>query len=154
MSDTALTAPVRSPFAGLVRGTTGPVIVVVATIIAVWYLAAVLLNTPFQRDIYKRGGVEDVSIVQLVTDTLAQDRPVLPSPHQVAVEIWETTAEKSITSKRSLVYHSSITLSSTLLGFLMGTVLGILLVLLVPLQLQLCIRKRRVYFHIGMLFHR
>jgi NitT/TauT family transport system permease protein len=127
MTSATLSPPVRSPFAGLMSGTAGPVLVVVAVLLAVWYLAAVLLNTPFQRDIYKRGGVEDVSIVQLVTDTLAQDRPVLPSPHQVAVEIWETTAEKKITSKRSLVYHSSITLSSTLLGFLMGTVLGILL---------------------------
>jgi NitT/TauT family transport system permease protein len=45
----------------------------------------------------------------------------------VAVEIWNTTVEKNVTSKRSLIYHSSITLSSTLLGFLFGTTLGIVL---------------------------
>ena len=37
------------------------------------------------------------------------------------------TVEKKITSKRSLIFHSWITLSSTLVGFLIGTSLGILL---------------------------
>ena len=120
-----------SPFSRLMSGTAGPVIVVVAVIFAVWYLAAVLLNTPFQRDTYERAGQENVPLAQLITDTLAQERPVMPAPHQVAVEIWNTTAEKKITSKRSLVYHSGNTLSSTLLGFLIGTSLGIGLAVLI-----------------------
>jgi NitT/TauT family transport system permease protein len=62
---------------------------------------------------------------------MAQERPVLPAPHQVANEIWQTTALKKITSKRSLVYHGWVTLSSTLLGFVMGTGLGILLAVLI-----------------------
>ena len=66
-------------------------------------------------------------MVDLVTDTMAQERPVLPAPHQVVQEIYKTTVEKKITSKRSLIYHSGITLSSALLGFVMGTFLGILL---------------------------
>ena len=105
----------------------GPVVVVLAGIIAIWYVAAVLLNAPFQRDIYKRGKITDVSTSRLIADTLSQRRPVLPSPHQVAQEIYKTTVLKKISSKRSLVYHAGITLSSTLLGFVMGTVLGILL---------------------------
>ncbi|MCK7611459.1 ABC transporter permease [Roseibium sediminicola] len=108
-------------------GTVGPVTVVVLAIIAIWYIAAVALNTPFQKDIYERAGQSDVAVSQMVTDTLFQERPVLPAPHQVIVEIWETTVEKKITSKRSLVYHTGITLSSTLMGFLIGTTLGILL---------------------------
>jgi NitT/TauT family transport system permease protein len=52
---------------------------------------------------------------------------VLPSPHQVVAEIWKTTVDVRPTSKRSLVYHGWVTLSSTLLGFAIGTVLGILL---------------------------
>lgn len=129
MTDTALAAPSRglNPFAGLMAGTAGPVTVVVLAIFAIWYVAAVALNTPFQMDMYERGDQTDVPFTQLVSDTLAQDRPVLPAPHQVAVEIWNTTVEKKITSKRSLIYHSGITLSSTLLGFLIGTGLGILL---------------------------
>ncbi|MCR9283047.1 ABC transporter permease subunit [Roseibium aggregatum] len=108
-------------------GTVGPVTVVVLAIIALWYVAAVALNTPFQKDMYERAGQSDVGFSQLVTDTLYQERPVLPAPHQVIVEIWDTTVNKKITSKRSLVYHTGITLSSTLLGFLIGTTLGILL---------------------------
>ncbi|WP_297839228.1 ABC transporter permease [uncultured Roseibium sp.] len=108
-------------------GTVGPVTVVVLAIIALWYVAAVALNTPFQKDMYERVGQSDVGFSQLVTDTLYQERPVLPAPHQVIVEIWDTTVNKKITSKRSLVYHTGITLSSTLLGFLIGTTLGILL---------------------------
>jgi NitT/TauT family transport system permease protein len=116
-----------NPFAGLMSGTVGPVTVVVLVIIALWYVAAVALNTPFQQDMYERAGQNDVGFSQLVTDTLYQERPVLPAPHQVIVEIWDTTVNKKITSKRSLVYHTGITLSSTLLGFLIGTTLGILL---------------------------
>lgn len=116
-----------NPFAGLMSGTVGPVTVVVLAIIALWYVAAVALNTPFQQDMYERAGQSDVGFSQLVTDTLYQERPVLPAPHQVIVEIWDTTVNKKITSKRSLVYHTGITLSSTLLGFLIGTTLGILL---------------------------
>ncbi|WP_077292828.1 ABC transporter permease [Roseibium aggregatum] len=116
-----------NPFAGLMSGTVGPVTVVVLAIIALWYVAAVALNTPFQQDMYERAGQNDVGFSQLVTDTLYQERPVLPAPHQVIVEIWDTTVNKKITSKRSLVYHTGITLSSTLLGFLIGTTLGILL---------------------------
>ncbi|WP_299814862.1 ABC transporter permease [uncultured Roseibium sp.] len=108
-------------------GTTGPVIVVVLAIIGAWYIGAVALNTPFQLDTYERADRTNVPFSELVSDTLAQERPVLPAPHQIAVEIWETTVEKKITSKRSLIYHSGITLSSALLGFLIGTTLGILL---------------------------
>ncbi|MBO9426684.1 ABC transporter permease [Labrenzia sp. R4_1] len=108
-------------------GTLGPVLVVVLAIFAIWYVAAVALNTPFQQDMYGRANQTDVPMSQLVRDTLAQERPVLPAPHQVIAEIWNTTVEKKITSKRSLIYHSGITLSSTLLGFLIGTLLGILL---------------------------
>lgn len=120
-----------SPFAGLMSGTTGPVLVVVLAIIAIWYVATVALNAPFQRDIYSRAGQADVPFTQLLADTLAQERPVLPSPHQVAGEIWDTTVNKKITSNRSLIHHTGITLTSTLTGFVMGTLLGIGLAVLV-----------------------
>ncbi|QFT32083.1 MULTISPECIES: ABC transporter permease [Stappiaceae] len=128
MTDTSLPGNrSTNPFSGLMSGTVGPVIVVVSAILAIWYIAAVALNTPFQQEIYERASQTDVPVSQLITDTLAQERPVLPAPHQVVIEIWKTTVEKKITSKRSLIYHSGITLSSTLMGFLIGTTLGILL---------------------------
>ncbi len=116
----------QSLWSRLMSGKVGPVLVIVLAILAIWYFSAVVLNTPFQKDIYKRGNVE-WSTEQLISDTLSQKRPVLPAPHQVMVELYKTTVLKNITSKRSLVYHSWITLSTTLLGFVIGTVLGILL---------------------------
>jgi NitT/TauT family transport system permease protein len=99
---------------------------VVLAIIAIWYAAAVFLNTPFERDQAQRAGTT-ISFSEILPRTMAQERPVLPAPHQVFAELWDTTVGKKITSKRSFVYHSWITLSSTLLGFLMGTVLGVAL---------------------------
>ncbi|WP_420405186.1 ABC transporter permease [Nisaea sp.] len=105
---------------------TAAVLTVVLVLLCVWYVGAVALNTPFQRDQDARAKVER-STGEFVVQTLNQKRPVLPAPHQVAAEIWKTTVEKKITSKRSLVYHAGITLSSTMLGFLIGTCLGIVL---------------------------
>ena len=103
-----------------------PVTVICLAIVAVWYVAAVGLNARWERDQAARAGVE-IGWADIVPATMFQERPVLPAPHQVAVEIWKTTANKRITSKRSLVYHGWITLSATLLGFVMGVALGILL---------------------------
>ncbi|MBD9648235.1 ABC transporter permease [Ensifer sp. ENS09] len=103
-----------------------PVGTVVLLLIAIWYVAVVFLNAPFERDTAARAGTE-ISFSDIVRNTMAQERPVLPAPHQVVAEIWDTTFNKAITSKRSLVYHAWITLSATLLGFGIGAALGILL---------------------------
>ncbi|MTI16110.1 ABC transporter permease [Rhodobacteraceae bacterium RKSG542] len=108
-----------------------PVLAVVICLLAIWYTAAVVLNTPFQQDKYARANLENVAFTQLVSDTLSQERPVLPAPHQVVEEIYKTTVLKKVTSKRSLVYHAGITLSSTMLGFIIGAVLGIVIAVLV-----------------------
>ncbi|MEM7523801.1 MAG: ABC transporter permease, partial [Pseudomonadota bacterium] len=103
-----------------------PVLTVVAAIVALWYAAAVFMNAQWERDQADRAGTT-ITFAEIVPKTMMQDRPMLPAPHQVAVEIWKTTAEKKITSKRSLIFHGWITLSATLLGFAFGTLLGILL---------------------------
>ena len=101
-----------------------PVLTVVAAILALWYAAAVWMNATWTYDQAARAEVE-LSLGEVVKDTLNQERPKLPAPHQVAAELWKTTAEKKITSKRSLIYHGWITLSATLLGFAIGTGAGI-----------------------------
>ncbi|RVI94231.1 ABC transporter permease [Sinorhizobium meliloti] len=103
-----------------------PVSTVVLLLIAGWYVASVFLNAPFERDTAARAGTE-IGFSEILRNTMAQERPMLPAPHQLIAEIWDTTANKAITSKRSLVYHAWITLSATLLGFGIGTVLGVLL---------------------------
>lgn len=103
-----------------------PVLAVVGFLLAFWYAAAVWLNAPWAYDKTTRSG-DVLTTRTLIADTWSQEKPKLPAPHQVATEIWETTVEKKITSKRSLIYHSWVTLSATLLGFALGTGLGILL---------------------------
>jgi len=107
-------------------GSAFPVAVVVLGILAVWYVAAVALNSAWALDQAGRDGVT-LSARELVADTWSQERPRLPAPHQVAVELWNTTVAMPVTSKRSLIYHAWITLSATLAGFVLGTGLGILL---------------------------
>lgn len=103
-----------------------PVLTVVGFLLVFWYAAAIWLNAPWTYDKATRSGAE-IGFSELVADTWSQKKPKLPAPHQVGAEIWKTTAEKKVTSKRSLIYHSWVTLSATLLGFALGTVLGVLL---------------------------
>ncbi len=107
-----------------------PILTVVATIFALWYVAAVALNAPWAYDKAKRAQIT-LSFSELVADTWSQEKPKLPAPHQVGAEIWKTTGAMVVNgrafSKRSLIYHSWVTFSSTALGFLLGTALGIAL---------------------------
>ena len=96
-----------------------PVLTVVTALVVIWYGAAVALNSAWAYNKAGRANIE-LTFSDLVKDTLTQEKPRLPAPHQVGIEIWKTTVEKKITSKRSLVYHGWITLSSTLLGFAIG----------------------------------
>ncbi len=109
-----------------IRNSVIPVGTVLLAIIGLWYVFAVILNAPFERDQAARANTT-ISTRHLIANTMAQERPVLPAPHQVAAEIRKTVFDISPTSKRSLVYHGWVTLSSTLLGFGLGTLLGILL---------------------------
>ncbi len=104
-----------------------PVSAILIGIIVVWYVGTVLLNSPWQHDIYNRAGRDNVPTAEFIKATLEQDRPVLPAPHQVAIEVYNTTVKKKITSKRSLIFHSGVTLSSALLGFALGCLFGILI---------------------------
>jgi NitT/TauT family transport system permease protein len=123
-------APVRSPRASvwqrLRHGRTLPLLFVVGVIIVVWYGAAIRLNAPQLIDGYERRE-ESWTFGQLAGDAWNMERPVLPAPHQIIADLDQTIFAQEITSRRSLVYHSWITLSSTLLGFVMGTAVGILL---------------------------
>ena len=107
-----------------------PILTVVFGLFVIWYAGAVYLNSNWAYDKAKRADVE-LSFGAMVADTMAQEKPRLPPPHQVIAEIWKTTGAMvqrgRAFSKRSLIYHGWITLSSTMLGFVFGTGLGILL---------------------------
>lgn len=102
------------------------VLTVVAVILGLWYLAALRMNATWVQDQAARAG-QVVSWAEVLPQTLNQERPVLPAPHQVMKGLWDGVAGQKVSSKRSLVYHGWITLSATLLGFAFGSAAGILL---------------------------
>jgi NitT/TauT family transport system permease protein len=105
--------------------------VVVLAIIAIWYWFTIQLNMPWQQSVYARAGEDGVPLGQLLSDLFSQQRPVLPAPHQVAVEFWNSVVNANPGTPRSLIFHAWITLSATGLGFIFGTVLGIVLAVLI-----------------------
>ncbi len=98
-----------------------PVAVVLAALLIVWYAAALPMNSGLPS--FPAGG----TLTERFVAAWALDRPVLPAPHQVVAALWAATVETPVSSPRSLVFHSAITLSSTLLGFAFGAVLGMAL---------------------------
>jgi NitT/TauT family transport system permease protein len=103
-----------------------PVSTIVLAIIVLWYIFAVVLNAPFQRDLDRRANVTSETM-EFIGKTLSQPKPVMPAPHQVAANVFENTFLRSVTSNRSLVYNAWVTLSSTAVGFLFGSILGIVI---------------------------
>jgi NitT/TauT family transport system permease protein len=108
------------------KGRVLPIVTVLAIVVVLWYALAVFLN--YNRVSEQLAGVNpDYSVGDLLKGTWSMERPVLPSPDQIAVDLWKSTAQLKVTSKRSLVYHTYITASATLVGFAFGALLGILL---------------------------
>jgi NitT/TauT family transport system permease protein len=102
-----------------------PVLAVLAAILVFWYAMAIWMNAPWQTTLNTRAGLENVPFVEFAQQTWAQEKPLLPAPHQIVAEIWNATVGLEFTSRRSLAWHGWITLSATLLGFAFGTLLGI-----------------------------
>ncbi|MEO0485964.1 MAG: ABC transporter permease subunit [Pseudomonadota bacterium] len=124
-----------------------PVLAVLLVIVGVWWASVAPMNIRVALDMAERGGAvvepegalarRDVGVWRLMFDNsehvvagYSLDRPRLPTPTQVAGELWKTTGAMvergRAWSKRSLIYHGWITLQSTLWGFALGTTLGIL----------------------------
>ncbi|WP_071674636.1 ABC transporter permease [Nioella nitratireducens] len=146
-----------------------PILTVVAVILGLWYLAVGPMNFRLALDAATRGGEavtpatpdeqSETGLIRLMLDNpdvlpaaYAFERPRLPQPQDVVVEIYDNTvglargcewqgwgAESDnwtglsdgclrvIENRRSLIYHAWKTLAPTLVGFAIGTGLGILL---------------------------
>lgn len=103
-----------------------PVLSVLAGIVALWYVAAVWMNATWVFDQAQRAGTT-VTWAEVIPQTMTQDRPLLPPPHQVGAELWKGLFGQAITSKRSLVYHAYVTFKGTMMGFGLGILTGVLL---------------------------
>lgn len=119
--------PVRpGAWARLKGGRALPLATVLGVLLVVWYLGSFWLNAPAAVERLNRVG-PDWTTPQFFEAVWKLDRPLLPTPDQVAADLWTNTVGRPVTSNRSLVYHAWVTMSSTLLGFVLGTLLGILL---------------------------
>jgi NitT/TauT family transport system permease protein len=107
-----------------------PVIVTVLVLIAIWYVAAVLMNVALVRDAFEREETR-YTIGDLIATSLKSERPRLPAPHQILATFTDDVFGYPVTSARSLVYHSWVTLSATIVGFLLGAVAGVILATLI-----------------------
>ena len=103
-----------------------PMAVILALVLLLWYLGAWYLNAPgaIERVLAPKG---DWGWQDLLLATMEMQRPVLPSPHQVAIDLWSSLTGWPLDSPRNLLYHVAVTAQSTLVGFVMGTLLGLLL---------------------------
>jgi NitT/TauT family transport system permease protein len=104
----------------------GPVAAVLGFVLLLWYGGAVALNANgvIERVLNDKPGW---TTSDLVAETLSMERPVLPAPHQVAIDLYSSIVDWPLDSPRNLLYHTAVTAQSTLVGFVLGTLLGVLL---------------------------
>ena len=107
-----------------------PVAVIVLALIAIWYVAAFVMNASLIRGAFERAGTA-YSLSDLIAGTMSSERPLLPAPHQIVGQFVDLVFGYPPTSNRSLVFHGWVTLSATLAGFAIGVVFGIVLAVLI-----------------------
>jgi NitT/TauT family transport system permease protein len=126
-----------------------PVMTVLAGLVVLWYAAAIWMNATWVYDQAERAGTT-ISFAEMVPQTMSQERPLLPPPHQVGAELWSGfrlgsavevfekseapsiggrlgDALKHALSNKGLIYHSFVTLKGTMFGFGLGILLGVVL---------------------------
>lgn len=103
-----------------------PVGMVLLVALVLWYLLALALNAPgvIDRVLAPRGAWNYHDVMQAA---LNASRPLLPAPHQIAIDIWNSITQWPLTSPRNLLLHTWVTASAALTGFAMGVVLGVVL---------------------------
>jgi NitT/TauT family transport system permease protein len=107
-----------------------PVALMIGLALLLWYALAVFLNAPgaIERVLAPRG---DWTWQDLVQACWSLQRPVLPAPHQIALDFVSSLVDWPIDSPRNLLFHVAVTGQSTLLGFVLGTLLGAVLAVLI-----------------------
>jgi NitT/TauT family transport system permease protein len=92
----------------------GPVGLVGAVVLLAWYLGAWGLNAPgaIERVLDSQG--QPWTWMDLLRTTWSMERPVLPSPHQVALDFWSSLVDWPLNSPRNLMFHVWVTGEATL----------------------------------------
>jgi NitT/TauT family transport system permease protein len=133
MTSSSLALPQRVPAArarDVLIERYAPLATMVAAIIVIWYIAAIAMNWAIVRDGFEREETP-YTIADVLSGTMDAERPLLPAPHQLAAAVTDSVFGYPPLAARSLVYHSLVTLSATLLGFVIGALFGIALALII-----------------------
>ncbi len=101
-----------------------PVAVICLLVLVVWYVAAIPMNGVVSGPKIAAAGGGWANTLHYSWN---EARPVIPAPHQIAVELWNSVFRVAPWKPKSLLYHGWVTLSSTLLGFVLGSLLGVVL---------------------------
>src|SRR6201998_1435425 len=80
-----------------------PIVTIVLALVAIWYIAAVLMNLSLVRDGFEREETP-YTISDLLEGTMSAERPLLPAPHQVISAFTGSVFGYAPTAPRSLVY--------------------------------------------------
>ena len=107
-----------------------PVVTMVLALMVIWYIAAVAMNWNLVRDGFEREETP-YTVTDVLSGTMSAERPLLPAPHQIVSTFVDSVFGYPPLAPRSLVYHSLVTLSATLIGFALGAVFGTLLALMI-----------------------
>jgi NitT/TauT family transport system permease protein len=107
-----------------------PLVTTVLALVAIWYVAAIAMNWTLVRDGFEREEIP-YAVSDVLSGTMSAERPLLPAPHQVISVFLDAVFGYPPLAPRSLVYHSLVTLSATLLGFVFGALFGIALALMI-----------------------
>jgi NitT/TauT family transport system permease protein len=110
------------------KGALIPVLTVCVVLLVVWYIACVPLNAVVAETKIKAAGG---GFFATLHESWNHTRPIIPAPHQIVVELWNTVFMIAPWKVKSLLYHCWVTLSSTLLGFMLGVLLGIVLAIFI-----------------------
>ena len=84
-----------------------PVAAMLLGALVLWYLGAIWMNAA--------GAIERVlpsdapwTWQQLVAATMDMQRPVVPTPHQVAFDFWSSLVDWPLDSPRNLLFHVAV----------------------------------------------
>jgi len=100
-----------------------PVLCVLVVVISVWFAASVPMNWSQAQALAD----DNASWTDIAEATQSLDRPLLPTPAQVATEMVTTLVDYPVTSPRSLLHHALITAWESLVGLLISLAAGIAL---------------------------
>ena len=120
----AIEKPAPSLMRVMAGGSALPVAVITLAVLVIWYALTIPMNAIVAESLIKEAGG---GLWNTIAVSWSLERPVLPAPHQIIAELWNTVFTVAPWRPRSLLYHCWVTLASTLVGFVLGTLLGIAL---------------------------